>query len=135
MSEQNYRRALSAVVAICILLAMALGYVLLRDHRTAATDENDPVIAKGPDATAQPTPTKDRAAEDSAPNLTPLQLSPQRLQAIGVKTAVVEMKVLNDELRVPGNVDVNEQQLSYVQTRFPGWIQKVFANATYQYVR
>ena len=135
MSEQSYRRALGAVVAICILLAVALGYVLLRDHRTAATDENDPVIAKGPDATAQPMPTKDRVAEDSAPNLTPVQLSPQRLQAIGVKTAVVEMQSLNDELRVPGNVDVNEQQLSYVQTRFPGWIQKVFANATYQYVR
>src|SRR5438270_1194256 len=135
MSEQNYRRALGTVVAICILLAVALGYVLFRDHRTATTDENDPIIAKGPDATAQPLRAKDRAGEDSAPNLTPVQLSPQRLQAIGVKTAVVEMQVLNDELRVPGNVDVNERQLSYVQTRFPGWIQKVFANATYQYVR
>ena len=139
MSEQNYRLALGAVVATCILLAVALGYVLVRDHRTAATDENDPVIARGPangqDATAQPMPTRDRPSEDSAPKLTPVQLSPQRLQAIGVKTAVVEMQVVNYELRVPGNVDVNEQQLSYVQTRFPGWIQKVFANATYQYVR
>src|ERR1041385_1264569 len=45
------------------------------------------------------------------------------------------MQSLNDELRVPGNVDVNEQQLSYIQTRFSGWIQKVFAGATYQYVR
>src|SRR5436309_2112173 len=116
MSEQNYRRALGIVVAICILLAVALGYVLFRDHRTATTDDNDPIIARGPvkvpDATAQPMPAKDQAAEDSAPNLTPVQLSPQRLQAIGVKTAVVEMQVLNDELRVPGNVDVNEQQLS-----------------------
>ena len=30
---------------------------------------------------------------------------------------------------------MNQRQLAYVQTRFPGWIQKVFANATYQYVR
>src|SRR5260370_12096281 len=134
MSEHIYQRALGVAVAVRILLAVMLGYVLFRDHRTAATDENDPVVAKGPDATA-PVPTKDRAPEDSAPNLTPVQLSPQRMQAIGVKTAVVEMKVLIDELRVPGNVDVNEQRLSYVQTRFPGWIQKVFANATYQYVR
>jgi RND family efflux transporter MFP subunit len=139
MSEHNCRRALGILVALCILLAVALGYVLFRDHKSAATETDDPVIArgpaKGPDATAQPMPTEDRVAEDSAPNLTPVQLSPQRLQAIGVKTAVVEMQVLKDELRVPGNVDVNEQQLSYVQTRFPGWIQKVFANATYQYVR
>jgi Cu(I)/Ag(I) efflux system membrane fusion protein/cobalt-zinc-cadmium efflux system membrane fusion protein len=68
------------------------------------------------------------------PNLTPVQLPTQRLQTIGVRTAVVESQVVNDKLRVPGNVDVNEQQLSYVQTRFPGWIQRVFANATYQYV-
>ena len=64
MSERNYRRVLGIVVAICILLAVALGYVLFRDHRTAATDDNDPVIArgpaKGPDATAQPMTMKDR---------------------------------------------------------------------------
>ena len=64
-----------------------------------------------------------------------MQLSPQRLQAIGVTTAVVEERVVSNELRVPGNVEVNERQLAYVQTRFPGWIQKVFANASYQYVR
>jgi Cu(I)/Ag(I) efflux system membrane fusion protein/cobalt-zinc-cadmium efflux system membrane fusion protein len=51
-----------------------------------------------------------------------------------VATALVERRTVNDELRVPGDVEVNEQQLSYVQTRFPGWIQKVLANATYQYV-
>jgi RND family efflux transporter MFP subunit len=32
-------------------------------------------------------------------------------------------------------VDINERLLSYVQVRFPGYIRKVFANATYQYVR
>ena len=32
-------------------------------------------------------------------------------------------------------MDINERLLSYVQVRFPGYIRKVFANATYQYVR
>jgi Cu(I)/Ag(I) efflux system membrane fusion protein/cobalt-zinc-cadmium efflux system membrane fusion protein len=64
-----------------------------------------------------------------------VQLSPQRLQEIGVTMATVELKNVNDNLSVPGNVDMDEQRLSYVQTRFPGWIQDVFANATYQYVR
>ena len=45
------------------------------------------------------------------------------------------MRKVSNELRVPGNVEMNQRQLAYVQTRFPGWIQKVFANATYQYVR
>ena len=64
-----------------------------------------------------------------------VQLSPQRLQEIGVTMARVELKNVNDNLSVPGNVDMDEQQLSHVQTRFPGWIQDVFANATCEYVR
>lgn len=136
MSEQNYRRAFGTVVAICILLAAALVYVIShRDHQAVVAKEDDTVVARGPETAAQPMTMKDGPSADAAPSLTPVQLSPQRLQAIGVKTALVEMRALSDELRVPGNVDVNEQHLSYVQTRFPGWIQKVFANATYQYVR
>ncbi len=135
MKEQSYRRAFRISVAVCILLSVSLGFVVFRQHyRGAATDDTDPVVARGPQATSQATTVANSTMEGSAPALTPVQLSPQRLQAIGVTTAVVEWRTVNDELRVPGNVDINEQQLSYVQTRFPGWIQKVFANATYQYV-
>jgi len=68
------------------------------------------------------------------PPLTAIQLSPQRLQEIGVTTALVSMRNMNDAMHVPGNVEIDEQRLSYVQTRFAGWIQNVTANATYQYV-
>ena len=57
------------------------------------------------------------------------------MQEIGVTTSAVELKNVNDTLHVPGNVEINEQRISYVQTRFAGWIQNVSANATYQYVR
>lgn len=135
MSEQSYRRAFGVAVVVCILLAGALLYVLLRrDQRGSATEQNDPVVARGPDTANHPTTIGNGMSENPAPALTPVQLSPQRLQAIGVTTALVEARTVNDELRVPGDVEVNEQQLSYVQTRFPGWIQKVVANATYQYV-
>ena len=136
MSEYNYRGAFGAAVVICILLAGALLYVVFRqEHRASAREQNDPVVARGPEAAAQPMVMGKGASENAAPALTPVQLSPQRLQAIGVTTAIVKAQTVNDELRVPGNVEVDEQQLSYVQTRFPGWIQKVFANASYQYVR
>ena len=67
--------------------------------------------------------------------MTPIQLSPRRLQEIGVTTALVEMKDTSSEVQAPGSVAMDEQQLSSVQTRFPGWIRTVFANATYQYVK
>jgi RND family efflux transporter MFP subunit len=67
--------------------------------------------------------------------LVPVQISPQRLQSIGVKTGEVERKFVEDEILTTGNVALDETRLAYVQVRFSGYIQKVFADATYQYVR
>ena len=67
--------------------------------------------------------------------LVPVQLSPERLQSIGVRMGRVDQKNVNDEIRVAGNVAVDETRLAYIQVRYPGYIQKVFADATYQYLR
>jgi Cu(I)/Ag(I) efflux system membrane fusion protein/cobalt-zinc-cadmium efflux system membrane fusion protein len=67
--------------------------------------------------------------------LVPVQISPERLQSIGVKTGRVESKVVEDEIRATGNVAVDETRLSTVHVRYSGYIQKVFADATYQYLR
>jgi Cu(I)/Ag(I) efflux system membrane fusion protein/cobalt-zinc-cadmium efflux system membrane fusion protein len=67
--------------------------------------------------------------------MAPLQLSPERMQSIGVTIGTVEYKQLSDDVRATGTVDIDEQLLSYVQVRFPGYIRKVFVNATYLYVR
>jgi RND family efflux transporter MFP subunit len=134
MNESKYKYAFIIVLVVCLALAGALAYVAWKTY-PPAPEQTSIIAAKGPDVPEQhetgttPTPTI------SGPQLVPLQLSPQRMQAIGVTTATVEMQTVNNELRVPGNVDVDERRLAYVQTRFPGWIQKVFANATYQYVR
>jgi len=135
VKTRSYQNALAAAVAACVLLAAALVYVLIHQPHVspAATSAQDPVVARGPDADSQP--AAPGSATPTEPALTALQLSPQRLQEIGVTTAIVQRKVVDDHLNAPGNVDIDEEKLSYVQTRFPGWIQNVFANATYQYVR
>jgi Cu(I)/Ag(I) efflux system membrane fusion protein/cobalt-zinc-cadmium efflux system membrane fusion protein len=43
--------------------------------------------------------------------------------------------MVRDEIRTTGNVVLDETRLAYVQLRFSGWIRRVFADATYQYVR
>ena len=133
MSEGKYKLGFGIALAVCLLLAGVLAYVTWGDKRSSS-EEMNVVVAQGPSPTDQPAATKASSAPSAAP-LTPVQLSPQRLQAIGVTTAVVEERGVSNDLRVPGNVEANERQLAYVQTRFPGWIQKVFANASYQYVR
>jgi Cu(I)/Ag(I) efflux system membrane fusion protein/cobalt-zinc-cadmium efflux system membrane fusion protein len=135
MKTRTYQLALASAVAVCISLAAALAYVVLyRGHATPPAASQDPVVARGPETAAQPMQQSGVVPAGSEPALASLQLSPQRLQEIGVTTAVAELKSVSDNLHVPGNVEINEEKLSYVQTRFPGWIQDVFANATFQYV-
>lgn len=133
MKTRTYQIAIASIAALCILLAGALAYVLTGHNlwpRNAAPQ--DPVVARGPEVDTHPTPPPTPSAAD--PALGPIQLSPQRLQEIGVTSTTAELKQANDDLTVPGNVNIDEEKISYVQSRFPGWIQDVQANATYQYV-
>jgi RND family efflux transporter MFP subunit len=104
--------------------------------KTPMSSEMQPV-ASGPPASAdEPKPSmSDMPNMKMDAPLVPVQLTPERMQSIGVQTGTVEYKQLSDDIRATGTVDINERLLSYVQIRFPGYIRRVFANATYQYVR
>jgi RND family efflux transporter MFP subunit len=94
-------------------------------------------IASGPMGDMSKDGAKDAsmpAVKMEAP-LVPVQLSDEQMNSIGVKTGTVEYKQLSDEIRATGTVDVDERLQSSVQVPFSGYIRKVFANATYQYVR
>lgn len=121
------------------LFAVAAGVWIYRSHeatsgaaRMSMAGEVQPA-AVGPAAGASQTISSTPDMKMNAP-MAPMQLSPQRMQSIGVTTGEVEYKQLSDDVRATGTVDIDEQLLSYVQVRFPGYIRKVFVNATYLYV-
>lgn len=132
---RNYRSAFFVVLVINLALlgGAAAWWWHSRTARTVAPSapaEETVSQAPGPAAGAAGT-----QPATEAPPLAPLQLSPQRLQSIGVTTGTVVRKAIHDDIRVVGNVAVDERKQAYVQTRFSGWIQQVFANANYQYVK
>src|SRR6201993_633685 len=67
--------------------------------------------------------------------LAPMRIAPERRQLVGLKFATVARRDVNDRLETTGNIETDERLQGYVQTRFAGWIEQVFANSTYQYVR
>ncbi|HEV2276440.1 MAG TPA: efflux RND transporter periplasmic adaptor subunit [Acidobacteriaceae bacterium] len=98
----------------------------------ASRSEEQPVAA-GPapgDVNAQSPPDQQTRMPSG-----PMQLTPERMQRIGVKVGTAEIQELSSEIRATGSVDIDERLVSYIQVRFPGYLRKVFANATYQYVR
>ncbi|MGB6783693.1 MAG: efflux RND transporter periplasmic adaptor subunit [Terracidiphilus sp.] len=90
-------------------------------------------VASGPPVTPSGAASPKAVQMAEAP-LAPVELSPERMQSIGVTVGTVEYRQLNDDIRATGTIAIDERLVSYVQTRFPGYIRKVFANATYQYV-
>jgi RND family efflux transporter MFP subunit len=112
------------VVLAVVVIALWLHYRILKPAANVAPQVSAP--------TAQPPMSSQESTETP---LVPLQISPQRLQSIGVKTGKVERKLVEDEIHTTGNVSVDETKLAYVQVRFSGYIEKVFADATYQYIR
>jgi Cu(I)/Ag(I) efflux system membrane fusion protein len=61
----------------------------------------------------------------SVPGLAPVQLSPDRVQLIGLRTAVVEQRPLAAEIRTVGTVAAREGGQARVDTRFAGWIDSL----------
>lgn len=116
------------------ILAGVLIY-FLRDHKfhRAAAEPSTPMLAAGPEVSTTPV-EKPSTARAQMP-LSPVQLTAQQIQSIGVTTGLPQYKQLDDDLRASGTVAINDRLLSYVQVRFSGYIRKVFANATYQYVK
>ena len=138
---RRYRIAFFTVLGIAILLAGALGYLWfhpegLHPHppmsRNAALGGDPPL-----NSSSGPTPSGSQLGPDSGnePKLVPVTLTPERMQSIGVKTGVVEYKQVHDEIRTTGNVEVDETRQAEVQVRFSGWIQQVYADATFKQVR
>ncbi len=70
-----------------------------------------------------------------ATELAPVQLTPERRQLIGVTFATAERREVSRRIEAVGNVVPDEQLESYVQTRFAGWIERVFVNQRFQRVR
>src|SRR2546429_4496673 len=131
---QNYRNAfVFAVVGNVALIGILSGLW----WRSAQHKKTEPAMPSASNEAAQNGPSGSESAS-MAPHeasLVPVQLSPERMQSIGVRTGRVERKMVGDEIRATGNVAVDETKLAYVQVRYSGYIQKVFADATYQYLR
>lgn len=64
-----------------------------------------------------------------------VKISVEKVQRAGVRTEVVEMRVLSEPLRVPGTVALDERLERSITIRTEGFIEKVYAGATGQHVK
>src|SRR5512143_3420468 len=76
----------------------------------------------------------DAAAQQNVPAGT-VQISPEKQQLTGIRTARVERRTLTQDIRTVGIVQADETRVRKVHTKFPGWVDKLFIDFTGQPVR
>jgi RND family efflux transporter MFP subunit len=63
-----------------------------------------------------------------------VKISTAKVQRLGVRTAAVERRVLDAVVRATGRVEVDERRLATITPKFEGYVEKLYVNATGQYV-
>jgi membrane fusion protein, copper/silver efflux system len=119
-----------------VILAAVLTVVFFA--RTRTPGQSSPhAMSVQPIAAGPTSPPKQQAMPTTSvsPALAPVQMSAERMQSIGLETAVVERAQVVDDIQATGTVAINDRLLSYVQVRYSGYVRKVFANAPLQFVR
>lgn len=64
-----------------------------------------------------------------------VKISPARVQMLGVRTEPVTFRALLRPVSAVGTVQFSERELTVVSTKFEGWIEKIYVNATGSSVR
>jgi membrane fusion protein, copper/silver efflux system len=90
-----------------------------------------------------PTPKKDPMGMDYIPvyegeaanDPAIVQVSPQRVQMLGVRTEGVKRRDLVRPISAVGTVQFDERRTFIVSTKFEGWIERLLVNATGETVR
>jgi multidrug efflux pump subunit AcrA (membrane-fusion protein) len=89
-----------------------------------------------------PKPGKDSMGMDMVPvyeggdaTTANIQIDAATIQRMNLRTALVEHGPVHREFRTVGNVTYNEQGLRDITTKYEGWLEKLFVNATWSVVK
>jgi len=74
------------------------------------------------------------AKEGEIPSAHTIRIDPVTIQNMGIRTAVLKRGPLVRIIRTVGRVDYNEELVTFINTKFQGWIEKLYVNQTGQHV-
>jgi len=109
-----------AGMTILALALIALGYWW------GQNDKN--VVQSSPTATHSTAGHGETGSQADAPGS--VNVSPEKQQLVGIRTAVAELRPLTKKIRTVGIVTYDETKVAQVYTKVDGWIEKLFVNYT-----
>jgi multidrug efflux pump subunit AcrA (membrane-fusion protein) len=74
------------------------------------------------------------SGETAAPEPSTIAIDPVTIQNMGIRTATVTRGPLRRTIRTVGTIEYDETAVAEVTTKFKGWVEKLYVNATGQLV-
>lgn len=140
----------AALGALLLLLVAAAGYGLGTKNRmaepspmTAVKAERKVLYYRNPMGLpdTSPVPKKDAMGMDYVAVYEgdeqasgELNISPDKVQKLGVKSEAASLRVLDQTLRATGRVEIDEKHSYTIAPKFEGWVEQLYVNSTGQAV-
>lgn len=128
------KKALIGIAVVVISIGLAFYFsnpALLKDRTLTAVKAL--VSAEHQEPKTQPhQPSPEEQTAEEAPTI---EITPEQQRLIGVKTVEVLVKPLQKIIRTVGRIEYDESRLTTVNTKFEGWIEKLYINYTGRYVK
>ena len=129
------------IIAIAVLLTGVLIYIIKpgimnalskdRAGSSPAVTGHEGHVPAAP-APQNKTDVKEPPANEEAPTI---EIPEDKHQLIGLKTVEVTIQTLQKVIRTVGRVEYDERRQATVNTKFEGWIEKLYIDYTGKYVR
>ena len=137
---RSKRRCVVVGMAVSVITFVTLLTWAQAGERTSIAGPSDPPVGHDPAGHGRPgpesQPKQERSTEQSpSPQENVMTLSPERLQAIGVKFELAKRRSLDRLIRTVGQVEIDERRLAHVNIKLEGWIDELFVNSTGERVK
>ncbi len=113
-----------------IILAVAVSILLLFFFKPF---KNYRVTAKA-DVSSEYGQHEKIASEQQAEEPPRVEIPVEKQQLMGVRTTVVEPKQVQKSIRTVGRIEYDEKRVATINTKFEGWIEKLYVDYTGRYV-
>lgn len=94
----------------------------VHQHGGASQENAQPQTGSGP-------------AEEANEEENTVEIEPEKQQLIGVKTVVASIKPMQKIIRTVGRVEYDERRLATVNTKYEGWIEKLYVDFTGKHIK
>lgn len=126
------------LTAIVVLIAGALFYAIKTGYGPDSRKVTQvlPTTQEHQTGTSAPAQPQAQAPQPEQEEETPtVEIPTEKQQLIGVKTAEVSVRPLRKVIRTVGLIEYDERRIATVNTKFEGWVEKLYVDYNGKYVK